>query len=85
MAIHLLIGMAYGISVLWLPLSRAIGIPLAWGILKTAEKAALLFKQRRAIVRFSVPKSGHPAFLLISPMSRTVRPLTSFRTSAMAR
>jgi len=36
--------MAYGFSVFWLPLSRAIGIPLAWGILKTAEKAALLFK-----------------------------------------
>ena len=30
LAIHLCIGMAYGFSVFWLPLSKALGSPLRW-------------------------------------------------------
>jgi hypothetical protein len=55
LCIHLCIGMAYGFSVFWLPLSRAlglsapkakaalfwafVGLPLAWGVWKTLESA----------------------------------------------
>jgi len=59
LCIHLCIGMAYGFSVFWLPLSRAVGIdksvacpdmslfvgiPLAWGVWITLQSAAKIFQ-----------------------------------------
>ena len=46
LAIHLCIGMAYGFSVFWLPLSHAIGInqSVAWGVWTTLSKAVVLFR-----------------------------------------
>ena len=44
LAIHLCIGMAYGVSVFWLPLSKSLGITAAvWGIWRTALSAARFF------------------------------------------
>jgi hypothetical protein len=37
LAIHLCIGMAYGFSVFWLPLSRAIGIKERWPVRPTCR------------------------------------------------
>jgi len=44
LAIHLRIGMAYGFSVFWLPLSKSLGISaVVWGIWRTSLSAARFF------------------------------------------